>query len=116
MAIETTTITLPATTDGGHELALTIINDGAGYQRRKNAGKRMIHTAPISASVTQVTAGEWCDIAREGARQYEKQSPAPWSDHSLQGRASGQSDACGGSAMLALLPKRRKSAIHLVFP
>jgi|SRR5215472_982827 len=59
-------------TIGGHELALTIINDGKGYQRRRELGEYLYH-GNRSGIAARAEAQEWITIARQGALQYDKE-------------------------------------------
>ena len=56
---------------GSHELALTIINTGEGYERRMAIARscRKKHTALN----VHAAARDWSSIVREGARHYEMQ-------------------------------------------
>lgn len=62
--------------EGAHELAMTIINDGAGYQRRKTVGELMLD--PIEPRLmARQAARDWLNIALEGAREYEREFGSP---------------------------------------
>lgn len=63
-------------TIGSHELALTIINDGKGYPRRKKAGELLLRPAEPRLMVRDMTR-EFIAIALEGAREYERQFGSP---------------------------------------
>ena len=58
-------------TIGSHELALTIINDGEGYQHRKAIGESV--TKRFTALNVHAAARDWVAITLAGARHYEKQ-------------------------------------------
>ena len=62
-------------TIGSHELALTIINDGAGYAERCQIAK--VGAMQCSALMAQISASHWLRVATEGARVYERQFGTP---------------------------------------
>lgn len=61
---------------GSHELALTIINDGKGYPRRKMAGELLLNPAEPRLMVRDM-AREFLAIALDGAKEYERQFGSP---------------------------------------
>lgn len=60
---------------GAHELALTIINDGPGYEIRATRGRMMLNDR--SAETTRILAQTWLSAAIAGAKEYEKQFGSP---------------------------------------
>src|SRR5215467_5246430 len=62
--------------DGSHELALTIINDGKGYAQRTAFGRRA-YEGKLSDFGVQNLAHRWLQIATAGARAYERQFGSP---------------------------------------
>jgi hypothetical protein len=59
-------------TIGSHELALTIINDGAGYKDRCKIARDIVEQQAGAAPIA-FTAQRWLDVAKAGARAYERQ-------------------------------------------
>lgn len=58
---------------GGHELALTIINTGAGYEHRRSLGRAMLLRDSGKGASAQCNAGAWLNLTLSGARAYERQ-------------------------------------------
>jgi hypothetical protein len=58
---------------GGHELALTIINDGAGYARRCSLARQATAKEHGRGAMAQLNAIAWVSVATDGARAYERQ-------------------------------------------
>ncbi len=63
---------------GAHELALTIINDGAQYRARANlAIREHFHKSASPAYTARLCASEWLTHAYNGASAYERQYGSP---------------------------------------
>lgn len=63
---------------GVHELALTIINDGAQYRARANlAIREHFHKSGSPAYTARLCAAEWLTHAYNGAAAYERQFGSP---------------------------------------
>jgi len=62
-------------TIGSHELALTIINDGEGYEKRCAIARH--GRTSKSAGRASFTAFRWYNVANEGAIKYERQFGTP---------------------------------------
>lgn len=62
-------------TTGSHELALTIINDGAGYKKRCQIARDVLKRNTFGA--TSYAAYRWFNVASAGAGAYERQFGSP---------------------------------------
>ena len=58
---------------GAHELALAIINDGGGYERRCAIARRATAKENGRGGNAQTDALAWLSVALDGARKYERQ-------------------------------------------
>lgn len=59
-----------------HDLALTIINDGAGYANRCDLARK-IRVAANNPAYQRIFAAEWLQVAAKGAQIYERQFGSP---------------------------------------
>ena len=59
-----------AQSDGAHELALTIINEGKTYHLRVQRAEHALRDP--SPGAQRVAAKAWLEFAYQGARQYER--------------------------------------------
>ena len=64
------------TSHEAHELALTIINDGAGYPGRCELARKIRRTAN-NLTYQRIFAAEWLQVATRGAQIYERQFGSP---------------------------------------
>ena len=62
-------------TIGSHELALTVINDEEGYEKRCAIARH--GRASKSAGRASFTAFRWYNVANEGAIKYERRFGTP---------------------------------------